>query len=333
MITKFKNNWTKWHHIFHKSILADKTFIPNDSHLLVSVSGGQDSMALLTLLDDIKEQHNWSLSVWHGDHQWHQDSNNFANKLQNYCLEKKIIFYLDLAEGVDVSTEEKARVWRYKKLSDKALEIISNNQIHERIHIVTGHTSSDNTETFLLNLARGSDFAGLGGIPKKRLLNKKFFLTRPILIFSRNDTAAICKDLKVPFWEDPSNSDTKLNRNFIRHKIINQLEKIYPGCSHRINKFIQRMRNHHEERLDLCELAITSCMHEDEIKRPILNNLGVKARSTVLHFILSKRCSKQINSKNIDDLSEQIFKKEQGRQSFPNGMIIVWNKNFIQIQS
>ena len=74
MINTLKNNWTNWHHTFHQSILNSENFIPNSINLLVSVSGGQDSMALMTLLDDIKEHHNWSLNVWHGNHKWHNKS-------------------------------------------------------------------------------------------------------------------------------------------------------------------------------------------------------------------------------------------------------------------
>ena len=123
MVNKLKNNWTNWHHIFHQSILNSENFMPNGIHLLISVSGGQDSMALMTLLDDIKEHHNWSLNVWHGNHKWHNKSDEFEKELQKYCFKKKIIFYKDSADELDISTEEKARQWRYEKLYEKALEI------------------------------------------------------------------------------------------------------------------------------------------------------------------------------------------------------------------
>ena len=87
-LPRSKNNWTNCHHIFHKQFLDDKKFIPNGANLLIAVSGGQDSMALMTLINDIKNQHNWKINVWHGDHQWHKDSNLFAIKLENYCKKK-----------------------------------------------------------------------------------------------------------------------------------------------------------------------------------------------------------------------------------------------------
>ena len=333
MVNKLKNNWTNWHHIFHQSILNNVNFMPNGIHLLISVSGGQDSMALMTLLDDIKEHHDWSLNVWHGNHKWHNKSEEFAKELQNYCLKKKIIFHIDSADGIDISTEEKARQWRYKKLVEKAAEICAKNENHNNLYVVTGHTSTDNAETFLLNLARGSNFVGLAGIPCKRLLNKHYFLVRPMMIFSRDDTTSICKKLKIPFWVDPTNSDTRLKRNLLRHKFIRELEEIYPGSSNRINNFSKKMRNYSQERTELCELAIQSCLTDLGIKRKTLKNLKKQTRATLMHYLLSKKCKKQISSKNIDDLSKQIFAKDYGEKDFSDGVKVVWNKNFIRIIS
>ena len=333
MVNKLKNNWTNWHHLFHQSILKNENFMPNGINLLISVSGGQDSMALMTLIDDIKNHHNWSLNVWHGNHKWHNESEKFEKELQNYCFRKDIIFYKDSADEIDITTEEKARKWRYQKLCEKASYICANDKENNDLYIVTGHTSSDNTETFLLNLARGSNFGGLGGIPKKRLLNKDYFLVRPMMIFTRNDTYSICKKLNIPFWVDPTNSDTKLKRNLIRQKVLSELEEIYPGCSYRINSFIEKMRNYAQERSELSELAIKSCLSDNGIRRAILNNLGEQARATLLHSLLSKKCKKQISSKNIQDLSLQIFKNNHGQKCFANGVKVIWNKNFIRVIS
>ena len=67
-----KKNWTSWHHLLHKEILSNE-LIPERANLLIAVSGGQDSMSLLHLSNDLKKQYNWSISVWHGDHQWHEN--------------------------------------------------------------------------------------------------------------------------------------------------------------------------------------------------------------------------------------------------------------------
>ena len=165
-----QKNWSSLHHQLHKEILCKKIFNPKGSNILISVSGGQDSMALLTLINDLKKLHNWSISVWHGDHQWHKKSSVYALELKSFCVDKIISYYFDHANKENIPSEEKAREWRYKKLCERAKTLLNKNQEKHNIYLLTGHTSSDNAETFILILSRGSNFAGLGNIESKRLI-------------------------------------------------------------------------------------------------------------------------------------------------------------------
>tara|TARA_Y100001968_G_C19362025_1_gene720352 strand:- start:414 stop:1424 length:1011 start_codon:yes stop_codon:yes gene_type:complete len=327
-----QKNWSSWHHLLHKEILSKKTLIPVGSNILISVSGGQDSMALLTLINDLKKLHNWSISVWHGDHQWHQKSSIYALELRNYCEEKKISFYFDKANKENIFSEEKARDWRYEKLCVRAKTLLKKNQQQKNIYLLTGHTSSDNSETFILNLARGSNFAGLSNIESKRLLENQIFLIRPILIFSREDTKQFCNDLNIPFWEDPTNSDLKLKRNLVRKQIIPTLENIYPGCSSRINDFSQKMSNYNNERNDLSELAYLYCKNLKGINRNLLNNMCIEARCTILNRFLRETCTKQYSSKNLEKLATSIYYKNKGQINLQESLKIIWNQNYIDIQ-
>ena len=329
MSKREKNNWTNWHHLLHKEIINDAKFIPDGIKLLLAVSGGQDSMALLTLFEDIKDSHNWEIYVWHGDHQWHPNASIYAEELKKFCNFKKINFFSDKADYIEVCTEEKARNWRYQKLYETAKQLVKPNQSMENIYILTGHTSSDNAETFLLNLARGSNFKGLTGIPKKRLSDKNLYIVRPILHFSRADTLKICEQLKIPIWIDPTNLDLKLKRNIIRTNILENLEKIYPGCSSRINTFIQKMNHYEKERSDLCKLALQASLEKNMLKRDKFNSLGLEARATLLNQIFKEKCIKQIRSYSIDKIAKAIFKKNNGTIDLPDGMQLIWNKNYI----
>ena len=327
-----KKNWTSWHHLLHKDLLRDKKLIPNGANLLISVSGGQDSMALLNLIDDMKTQHNWFLHVWHGDHQWHKQSERYALELKSYCEKKGISFFCDQANKKNISSEEKARDWRYKKLSERANQLLSENQKNIDIYLITGHTNSDNAETFLLNLARGSNYAGLGYMNKKRLLEHNIFLIRPLLIFSRENTKTICELMNIPIWEDPTNCDLKIKRNLVRNKIIPTFEKMYPGYSKRINSFAEKMSNYNIEQNDLGTLACLSCEDAQGIKRELLNNLCIEARCTILNIFLKKNCTKQLNSNNIKVLASSIFEKKTGRINLPEGLKIIWNKDYINFE-
>mgnify|MGYP006244634265 FL=1 len=327
-----QKNWTSWHHLLHKQILGNRTLIPDGANLLIAVSGGQDSMTLLNLINDMKTQHNWFVNVWHGDHQWHEKSETYALDLQSYCNKKNISFFFDRANKKNISSEEKARDWRYKKLIERANHLFIENQKETDIYLLTGHTNTDNAETFLLNLARGSNYAGLSYIDKKRLLENNIFLIRPLLIFSREDTKEFCKLQNIPVWEDPTNCDLKIKRNLVRKKIIPILETMYPGCSKRINSFAEKMSNYKNEQNDLSQLAFISCKDALGVKRKLLNSLCIEARCTILNTFLKRDCKKQLSSKNITDLASTIFDKDRGQINLPEGLKIVWDKDYINLE-
>ena len=327
-----QKNWTSWHHLLHKQILGNRTLIPDGANLLIAVSGGQDSMTLLNLINDMKTQHNWFVNVWHGDHQWHEKSETYALDLQSYCNKKNISFFFDRANKKNISSEEKARDWRYEKLIERANHLFIENQKETDIYLLTGHTNTDNAETFLLNLARGSNYAGLSYIDKKRLLENNIFLIRPLLIFSREDTKEFCKLQNIPVWEDPTNCDLKIKRNLVRKKIIPILETMYPGCSKRINSFAEKMSNYKNEQNDLSQLAFISCKDTLGVKRKLLNSLCIEARCTILNTFLKRDCKKQLSSKNITDLASTIFDKDRGQINLPEGLKIVWNKDYINLE-
>ena len=326
-----QKNWTSWHHLLHKELLSDKTLIPNGANLLIAVSGGQDSMALLNLIYDLKTHHNWYIHVWHGDHQWHEKSERYALELKSYCDQKNISFFCDRANQKAIPSEEKARNWRYKKLCERAYHLRKSEKNVE-IYLITGHTNTDNAETFLLNLARGSNYAGLSYIQKKRLLEHNIFLIRPLLIFSREDTKKICNLMNIPIWEDPSNCDLKIKRNLVRKKIIPTFETMYPGYSKRINSFAEKMSNYNKEQQDLGKLAYLSCKDEKGVKRELLNSLCIEARCTILNIFVKKNCTKQLNSNNINDLASSIFEKDRGQINLPERLKIIWNKDYINLE-
>ena len=146
------------------------------------------------------------------------------------------------------------------------------------------------------------------------------------------DTKQFCNDMKIPFWEDPTNSDLKLKRNLVRKKIIPTLGGIYPGCSERINNFSQKMSNYNKERNDLSELAYLYCRDIKGINRNLLNNMCIEARCTILNRFLREISTKQCSSKNLTKLATSIYEKNKGQIYLQEFLKIVWNKNYINFE-
>ena len=215
--------WTSWHERLHRRLLLYPQLLPQGSALLVAVSGGQDSMALLALLQDLAPLHGWTLGLWHGDHRWHDGSSQIATELSAWCQQRQLPLQVDQAAPEEVPSEATARHWRYERLEQRARDADAD--------VVTGHTASDRTETMLLQLARGSDLAGLAALPSVRPLSPDGPQLRRPLHLQRQDTLQICRDLALPIWEDPSNQSLEVARNRIRQEVLPVLEALHPGSA------------------------------------------------------------------------------------------------------
>ena len=211
-------SWSRWHHRLHRSLLASPDLLPSGASLLVAVSGGQDSLCLLRLLQDLQRRHHWSLQVFHGDHRWRPDSAANADHVQSLCAMWGLPCHLEAAPG-HLPGEAAARQWRYGRAVALCRRLGCS-------QLVTGHTATDRAETLLFHLCRGSGSRGLGSLRPQRQLVPGLQLTRPLLHFSRQDTLQCCRALKLPIWPDASNDDQGLTRNRIRHRILPELEQV-----------------------------------------------------------------------------------------------------------
>ena len=238
----------------NKAILERKLFSPGDK-ILIAVSGGQDSMLLLTVLYRLRKAWNWDLGIIHCDHKWHKFSTNQAKQIYRITSNMKIKCFLSIPL-TKVTTEEKARTWRYKLMYR-----ICNN--HNYNSITTGHTASDRIETLLYNTIRGSGLDGLQSLSWKRSLSKNinmnrkdskkfqfntyktidlywFYsqkkfpnintnlnLIRPILNITRKQISEQTDIYKIPKFSDPTNIILDIHRNRIRHQLIPYLRKYF----------------------------------------------------------------------------------------------------------
>ena len=219
------------------------------NRILIAVSGGADSIALMRSLDQIYKPiapatHSNSLVVAHLNHGLRgDDSDADASWLHQECerlslpfvMEKQDLFLTrqDSKEGL----EEVSRKARYEFLTRVA---------HEQgcTQIAVAHTRDDQVETVLHHLIRGTGIAGLRGIPRVRPLEKGLFLIRPMLELSRDDVLQYLKDCDQDFRTDESNTDLRFTRNRIRHQLIPLLKKEF---NPNVSQAIYRLAHQAEE--------------------------------------------------------------------------------------
>ncbi len=192
--------------------------------VLVAVSGGADSVALLTALVRLQRTAKSTLVVGHYNHRWRgKESDEEAQFVRELATQYGIDFELDCApQNKETSTvnEASAREARYRFLQQMA-------ERRGARYIATAHTADDQAETVLHRILRGTGIAGLAGIPRTRVLSPAVTLIRPLLAYRRVEVEAYLADLNQPYRQDSSNRDITFTRNRIRQELIPQLASQY----------------------------------------------------------------------------------------------------------
>jgi tRNA(Ile)-lysidine synthase len=178
--------------------------------LLLAISGGPDSVALMLLIKKWSDRPKYSIAVATVDHGLREESSREAETVGQWAQELGFTHYhLNwLEEKPPTRLQERAREARYRLLETCAKEIGAD-------AIVTAHHADDQAETILLRLTRGSGLTGLAGMADTRKLNK-IKLLRPLLNFSKADLVKICHEAHHPYFNDPSNLNDKYTRGRLR---------------------------------------------------------------------------------------------------------------------
>lgn len=220
------SDWSLLHARLHQLVQANPSapgtaLLPARSRPLVAVSGGQDSLCLLKLLQDLAERWRWQLAVVHCDHQWRPDSAENAAFVLELAQQWGLPCQVVRAE-VAPNSEAAARRWRYQVFEAVALA-------QGCTHVVTGHTATDRAETLLYNLVRGSGADGLQALGWQRslsLAHPDIQLVRPLLGLTRAETGQFCQRFELPVWQDATNRDRAYARNRLRLDVMPYL------CTH-----------------------------------------------------------------------------------------------------
>ena len=200
--------------------IDDNHLIDIGDKILVALSGGADSVFLISFLLKYKKRLGVDLSAFHLNHKLRGKNSDRDEKFcKEFCSERKIEFISvskdvkSYAEKNKISVEEAGREIRYSELNKAAKK-------NNCSKISTAHNSSDNVETILLNFFKGTGLKGMVGIPVKR-----GNIIRPILSLNSDEIRKYLKQNKIPFRVDESNLSSDYERNFLRNEVIPKLKE------------------------------------------------------------------------------------------------------------
>ena len=227
--------------------------IEKEDKLVIGVSGGPDSMALLHILLTLQEKEqipSCTLLVAHVNHMLRKEADEETAYVEEFCRLHQIPCFIkrakveELAQKAKMGTEELGRNIRYQFFEEVRKK-------EKAQKIVTAHHANDNAETVLMNILRGSGTAGLKGIEPIRKNEKNVVFVRPLLNCTKEEIYEYCKEKKLQPKIDKSNQENVYNRNKVRNILIPFLEKEWnPNIVATLNRLseLARQENQYLER-------------------------------------------------------------------------------------
>jgi tRNA(Ile)-lysidine synthase len=209
--------------------------LPTPEKYWIGFSGGADSTALLQAMHELRDRLPVPMQALHFHHGLQEEAGVWQDRCRQFCEERGIEFHserLEIDRSRGTSLEEESRNCRYRAVA----RILGKDEIY-----LTAHQAEDLAETLFLNLMRGSGIEGLAGIPVLRKLEHGW-VARPLLDYRRSDLEAYLEARGIPWLTDPSNADTRFDRNYLRQELFPILEQRWPGLVQRLSRTARNAR-------------------------------------------------------------------------------------------
>lgn len=316
-----------------ETIKEYKMFSPGDS-VLIGVSGGADSTALLHLLYDLKSELGIStLYVAHFNHMLRKEDADLDQKYVEGL--SKNLGLLCLAEGVDVAAyatknklclEDAGRRLRYEFYRETAKKMGAKK-------IALGHTADDSVETFLMRLLRGAGLRGLTGIPPVR-----GNIVRPLIKVWRKEIDQHIAHLKLVPRIDHTNYESKYLRNRVRLKLIPQLKIYNLNIKEILLQTVMLLTEDYlymeaKTREALSEITIKENDNSIELQADKLRALEPPIEGHLLRTAIEKVKGNlsELAFSHIHDIAKNLDSTEKWELPLPDGIYAVGNRNTLAI--
>lgn len=323
----FKNNILK--------TIIRYNLIQNGDKIVVGLSGGPDSISLINVLNEIKNDDtiklNFDLVVAHVNHNIREEAKEDEKFVVNYCRQKGIEVYvlnIDIekkAKDEKIGTEEAGRNARYK-FFEEILEKTKSNKI------ATAHTANDNAETVIMNMMRGSGTSGLKGI--RPIRDNKFI--RPLIETTRDEIEKYCEEYNLNPRIDKTNFENDYTRNKVRNILIPLIkEEFNPNIIMTINRLSDIINEENEYLDNLTEQKYKEILVEENVGKQIVldlksfnsQDLVIKKRLIMYTINMLQGNTQGLGKIHIEDIIKLCEKNLGNKYLTPNKHIKVLVKD------
>ncbi len=298
--------------------------------VLVAVSGGPDSVALVHLLHELREEFQLQVEVAHLQHgirgaEAKEDARFVAALAENLGLPfhlKEVDLPRMRSQAGKGNLEALAREERYRFFA----EVVSERDLHK---VATAHTQDDQAETVLLWLLRGTGMKGLGGMSplhRRRIVAgdtpNTLIVVRPLLEVSKSEILSYLEQRKIAYRIDRSNQDTLLLRNWIRLELLPKIQQRAGGdFSARLSHLASLFRDENSLLDELARKSYESMDKESGLSRAgLLSEPKALQRRILRRWIRRRSHLRGLEFLHIEQLLRLIEEgPPQGRLSIPGG--------------
>ncbi len=289
-----------------------KDMIPEGATVVAAVSGGSDSMAMLSILNEIRDEMGFSLCAAHINHCLRGEAADGDEKfVRDKCAEMGIELYVKradvakLASEQGIGLEECGRNVRYEFF----------NSLGDDIIIATAHNLSDRVETFFFNFARGSALRGLCSIPASR-----DNIIRPVIDCTKDEILEYCAKNGIEYVTDATNDDVAYTRNRIRHNIVKEFRLINPSFEASAGRCISAVNEDEEFLSSLAYDAVEKAKCEGGFSAQMLDSSAMPVKKRALINIIESCKGITPEYKFIDKICTLL--KNGGSMQINGGVIV-----------
>jgi len=315
--------------------IKEHSMLRGGERVLVGLSGGPDSVSLLHILDELKQDWRLSLHALYVDHGLRPEKTpqetefcaGLAARL-NVPFSVTKVDVKDLAARERLSIQEAARELRYLAFEERALQV-------EADRVATGHNADDQAETLLMRLLRGAGPRGLSGIPPVR---GRFI--RPLIRLERGEIERYLDDRGIGFIIDTSNLKQDYLRNRLRHEVVPVLKNYNPNLTGTLCRTADILREENE----YLEIAVTKALMRlisrktgesiELFLSPLEHMEKVILRRTLLRAVEDTRGLRGIGLDHIEGIISLIRTGSSGSRIYlPGGIRVIKDYSTLVITS
>ena len=286
-----KKEWLSLEHFVRQFLRIHEI---ENAKILLAVSGGLDSVALLRVMKSLQGAANLSLHICYVHHgpssdfkqnQYRDQSSVFLKQL---CERLNLPFHTNEISAKKMHSEAEFRDFRYQFLN----QVMSQHQIQ---FLATAHHSEDLLETRLIRLIRG---VGPDGLESMSEVSAN--MIRPFLRVSKQDLKTYLNSCEQDWCEDPSNQESDYLRNWLRHHWLEALEKDFPGANRRLSESLQNISD------SVSRFSFSVYVDMEGIHRKLFMVLSREEKKRVLAYYLNILQVKNFTGNHLNEIIKYL---------------------------